>query len=88
VRAEHRDVGLGDHAAVAADDHPLDPEALLEPPERLRQRLVVVDLALEDLDRDRPPLGRAGEPVADLQLPLLAVARVAERGQRAPAALR
>jgi hypothetical protein len=31
--------------------------------ECLRQRLVVVDAPLEDLDRDRAALGRAGQPV-------------------------
>jgi hypothetical protein len=87
VLFQELDVGGGDHAAVAADDHPLDPEALLDPLQRRGERLVVVDLAVEDLDRDRAALRRAGQPVLDLQLPFLAVARVAERGQLAFAAL-
>jgi len=74
VLAERGDVGLGDHAAVAADNDPLEPDALLEPLQRAGERLVVMDAAVEDLDRDRTALRRAGEPVADLQLPLLAVA--------------
>ncbi len=87
VLLERGDVGLGDHAAVAADDDPLDPEAPLDPLQRRRERLVVVQRSVEDLDRDRPALRRAGQPVADLQLSLPAVARVAERRQRTLAAL-
>jgi hypothetical protein len=66
---------------------PLDPEACLDPLQRRGERLVVVRRAVEDLDRDRPPLRRAGQPILDLQLPFLAVARVAERGQLALAPL-
>jgi hypothetical protein len=74
-------------APVAADDDPLDPEALLDPLQRRRQRLVVVDRAVEDLDRDRAALRGAGQPVADLQLAALAVAGIAERSERTLAPL-
>jgi hypothetical protein len=46
--------GLLDHAPVADEADALDPKAGLEPLGRLGQRLLVVDLAPEDLDRDRP----------------------------------
>jgi hypothetical protein len=48
---------------------------------------VVVERALEHLDRDRAAVGGADEPVDDLGRAGLAVARVAELGQRAAAAL-
>jgi hypothetical protein len=44
--------------------------------------LLVVDLAAEDLDRYRPAARRADKLVGDLRLAGLAVARVAEGGQR------
>lgn len=87
VLAECLDPGLGDHAAVADEDDPLDPEALPEPLDRRRERGVVVQAAAHDLDRERPALRRAGEAVVDLGLAAAAVAGVAELGERAAAAL-
>src|SRR5207244_5255806 len=51
------------------------------------QRLVVVEAAGEDLDRDRAAFPVAEQPVDDLRRAAAAVARVAEREQRTGAAL-
>jgi len=75
------------HAAVADQHHPRDPEALFELADLARQGRRIADIAFKHFDRDRTPLGCAQQPEHDLQLPPLAVAAVAQFGQRAGAAL-
>ena len=63
------------------------PEPVFELVDLGGQRLVVVQLAGEHLDRDRPARLVAQQPVDDLRRAALAVARVAQRRQRAAASL-
>ena len=65
----------------------LRPKALLELRDLRGQRLVVVQLAGEHLDRDRPARLVAQQPVDDLRRAALAVTRVAQLRQRARAPL-
>jgi hypothetical protein len=61
VRAGHQlEVGLGDDPPIADHDHRRQAEAPFELVDLGLQRLVVVQLAAEHLDRDRPP-----RPVAE-----------------------
>jgi hypothetical protein len=81
--AQQLEVGLGHHAAIADHDHPLKTEARLELGDLGGHRLVIVRLAREDLDRDRPAGPVAQQSVDDLQRPPLAIARITKLGQRA-----
>jgi hypothetical protein len=47
------DAGLGDHAAVADQDHVIEPEALLELLDLARQRHRIGGVTVEHLDGDR-----------------------------------
>ena len=72
VAVRHQlEVRLGDDPAIADDDHRAKAKARLQLPDLGRQRLVVVELTREDLDRDRPP-----RPVVEHEL---AVSEVAAR---------
>ena len=64
------DLGVGQHAAITDDHGVLDPEAL--GPRGAAAGTVAGSPVLPGctLDRDRPPVGRADQPVVDLQLPL------------------
>ena len=84
---EHLGVRLGDHRPVADEDHPLDPEPLAERLKHAGQRRWIGDAALMHLDRQRAALRRADQPPVDLQLAPLAIARVAQGGQRTAAPL-
>ena len=85
--AHELEVGLGDHAAIGDDDHRLKAEAGLELCDLRGQRLVVVQLAREDLDRNRPAGPVAEQPVDDLPRSAFAVTRIPQPRQRASAAL-
>jgi hypothetical protein len=78
---EGGDVGPGDHAPVQAEHRPADPQPLGGARDRLLEGLVVEDPARVHLARHRAPLGRADEPVGDLELPGPPVARVPQGGQ-------
>ena len=80
-------VRVGDHRPVADQDHPVDPEPLPDRVEQLRDGARVSGVPGVDLHRHRTTIGRAHQPPVDLQLAVLAVAAVPERGQRAAAAL-
>jgi hypothetical protein len=71
------DASLGDHAAIADQNHALELEALLELFDLVRHRRGIADIAFEHLDRHRAALGRAQQSDHDLQLAPLAVAAVA-----------
>lgn len=79
--------GLGDHAAIADQHDMLQGEALLELGDVNGERLGIAGVAFEHLDRDRTAVRRAQQAVDDLQLAFLAVAIVAELGERAAASL-
>ena len=64
----------------------VEAEALLELGDLVAERRGVAGRALEHLDGDRTAIGRAEQAIDDLQLALLAVAIVAELGERAAAA--
>ena len=80
-------VGLGDHAAVDDEDEPAKAEALRERLQPIGQSLVVVQPSGEDLGRERPAKPVAEQAVDELERAPPAVARVAELGKRAGAAL-
>jgi len=84
---ERLQVGLRDHAPVDHEHDRPQPEAKPELLHLVEQRLVVVDATGEDLDRDRPPLRLADEPVDDLERAAAAVARETAGGKRAGEAL-
>jgi hypothetical protein len=60
--AQALEVGFGDHAAVRDDDQRRQREALLELVDLAGQHLVVMERALEHLDRDRAAIGRQSSP--------------------------
>jgi hypothetical protein len=78
VCAQRLDTGLRDHAAVAGEADALDPDAGRSAAAGSVASSWTEARAGEDLDRDRPAARRADEPVADLELAALALARVAE----------
>src|SRR5260370_12461329 len=79
--------GFGDHAAVADQHDMVEAEAPFQLGDLIAERGRVAGRALEDLDGDRAAIGRTEQAVDDLQLALLAVAVVAELGERAAASL-
>jgi hypothetical protein len=82
-------VVFGADPAVGHHDHPGEPEPLLELVHLRGQRLVILHIALERLDRHRPPVCVTQQPVLDLHPPALAIAVViAEARQRAGAPLK
>ena len=76
------DTRFGEHPAVADEHHPLQAKAPAQLLELRSHGGGVGGVALEDLDRDRTPLAVAQQPEHDLQLPSLAITRVAALGQR------
>ena len=81
------DARLGDHAPVADQDDMVEAEALLQLGDLAGEGGGIAGRAFEHLDGDRAAVGRAEQAVDDLQLALLAVAIVAELGERAAASL-
>ena len=79
------DARLGDHAAVADQDHMVEVEALLELLDLGRQGHRIGGVAVKHLDGDRAAVGGAEQAVDDLQRALPAVAAIAALGQRAAA---
>jgi hypothetical protein len=78
---EDLDPSVGDHPPVADEHHMLDPEGVLDTLNRGQQRGRIAGVALMHLDRDRLSGRRAAQPIADLRLARLAVARVPDRRQ-------
>ena len=68
------DARLGDHAAIADQDHMVEVEALLEFLDLCRQRHRVGCVAVEDLDRNRAAVGGTEQAIDDLQRAAAAVA--------------
>ena len=84
---ERLGVRVGDHRPVTDEDHPLDPEPLLDGIDHIGDGGRVGGVPRVHLHRDRPSFRRAHQPPVDLQLARLAVAAVTERGQLTAAAL-
>ena len=82
------DARVGEHAPIPDQTHPRQPEPVFEFVDLGGQGLRVGGVALEHLDRDRYPGGRAQQPVDDLQPPFHPVSGVPDRPQRAGAALK
>ncbi len=80
------DARLGDHSAVAHEDHMVEVEALLQLLDLCRQGHRVRRVAVKDLNGDRAAVGSAEQAVGDLQRALPAVAAVATLGERTAAA--
>ena len=74
------DARLGDHAAIADQNHMGQAKADLEFLDVRRDGAGITGVAVENLNGDRTAIGRAQQTVDDLQLALLAVAVVAARG--------
>ena len=82
------DARRGEHAAIADQADPGEPEAVFELGDLGGQGFGVGGVAVEHLDRYRYPGGRAEQPVDDLQPALDPVACVPDLAQRAGAALK
>ena len=81
------DLGVGEHAAITDDDRPVDREPVRHCGRAGRHGGRVAGVARVHLDRDRPPVRGADQPVVDLPASALAVPRVPQRGQWTAAAL-
>ena len=79
------DARLGEHAAIAHQHHPREPEAPAHLVDLRAQCGGIGGVALEHLDRHRAALRVAQKPEHDLQLAALAVAGVAVTRQRTAA---
>ncbi len=77
------DPGAGDHPPVAGQGHMRQPEPLLEFLHLVSEGGRVAGVALEDLHRDRDPLGGGEHAVDDLQPAAHPVPGVPDRAQRA-----
>ena len=84
---EVADLRVGEHAAIAHDHGARDPEALRDGGRGGRHGRRVAAVAGVQLDRDRPSVRGADQPVVDLQAAAPAIARVADLRQRAAAPL-
>ncbi len=82
-RGEQIDVGLGDHSAITHHDHPLQAKPRLQLGDLRAQRLIIMDLSGEHLDRDRAPGLVTQQSVNDLRRPAFAVTGVPQSRQRA-----
>ena len=80
VRSQQRQVVAGDHAAIADEDHPGEPEALLEIGQHRGHGRGVAVIAGEDVMGGRPAVNH-DQADQDLALARLAVAAVAVRAQ-------
>ena len=77
------DARLGDHAAIAHQDHMIQLEALLELVDLARQGHRIGGITFKHLDGDRAAIRGAEQAVDDLQRALPAVAAIASLGERA-----
>ena len=85
--AQIRDAGVGEHAAVAHQHHPLQPEGAAQPLDLARQRARIGRVAGVRPHRHRAAFGIRQKAVHDHRATALAVAAVAEARQRTGAAL-
>ena len=81
------DARFGQHAPVADQHHPRQPEAAAQLVDLCAHGRRVGGVAVEHLDRHRTALAVAQQAKLDLQLAALGVARVAALGQRTAAPL-
>jgi hypothetical protein len=81
------DAGVGEHAPIPDQTHPGQPEPGFDLGDLGGQGVGVGGVALEHLDRDRDPGGRAQQPVDDLQPAFDPVTGVPDCPQWAGAAL-
>src|SRR5680860_11521 len=85
--SERLDARRGDHAAVTDHHHLVEPKALPQLVDRGDERARIRGVAGKDLDRQGPALDVGHEPVVDLRLAPLLIARIAPFGESATAAL-